>query len=159
MPEPMPFDLWWSPSMKRLLTRHEDMDDEHLVWVVQGGHESLRHYLGTGPDSNPSMPDDAVQLVPDRDITSLEEELYNRAVAAESERDGLQARLGAVPNILRQHYLAWIECDHDKQMDNPQCACSKVDLGWHPTVGDAVNAWIEHVRAALQGDHAPASSS
>lgn len=60
---PMPFDLWWSPSMKRLLTRHEDMDDEHLVWVVQSGHESLRHYLGTGLDSNPPLPDDAVRLV------------------------------------------------------------------------------------------------
>jgi hypothetical protein len=69
-----------------------------------------------------------------------------------ADRDALQARLDSVPNILRQHYLAWIECDHEQQMDNPQCACSKVDLGWHPTVGDAVNAWIEHVRAALQGD-------
>jgi hypothetical protein len=62
-PKPMPFDLWWSPSMARFLTRHEDMDDEHLVWVVQSGHESLRHYLGTGLESNPPLPDDAVQLV------------------------------------------------------------------------------------------------
>lgn len=63
MAEPMPFDLWWSPSMKRLLSRHENSDDEHLVWVMQGGSESLRHYLGTGLESNPPLPDDAVQLV------------------------------------------------------------------------------------------------
>lgn len=27
-PQPMPFDLWWSPSMRRLLSRHENRDDE-----------------------------------------------------------------------------------------------------------------------------------
>lgn len=86
-------DLWWSPSMARFLSRHEDRDDEHLVWVWHGHHESLRHFLGTGLDSNPPLPDDAVQLVPDRSITDLEQELYNRAVTAEAERDAILPRL------------------------------------------------------------------
>ncbi|MEV4053007.1 hypothetical protein AB0J55_17630 [Amycolatopsis sp. NPDC049688] len=60
-----PPDLWWSPSMARFLSRHEDQDDEHLVWVWHGHQESLRHYLGTGLDSNPPLPADAVRLVPD----------------------------------------------------------------------------------------------
>lgn len=49
---------WWSESMNRLLVK----DDNGLVWVVNGGLESLRHYLGTGADSNPPMPADAVHL-------------------------------------------------------------------------------------------------
>lgn len=59
-----PPDLWWSPSMARFLSRHQSEDDEHLVWIWHGHHESLRHYLGTGLDSNPPLPDDAVQLAP-----------------------------------------------------------------------------------------------
>lgn len=62
-PHPMPFDLWWSPSLRRFLSRHENQDDEHLVWVFHGHHEALRHYLGAGLDSNPPLPDDAVRLV------------------------------------------------------------------------------------------------
>jgi hypothetical protein len=63
MPEPMPSDLWWSPSMRQLLTRHENGNDEHLVWVVETSHRSLRNVLGEA-NSNPPMPDDAVQLLP-----------------------------------------------------------------------------------------------
>lgn len=60
--------------------------------------------------------------------------------------------------VLREHFLAQIICDHDKKQDNPVCACSKVHLGWHPSVGAAVNAWVEHVmehfvqRASPNGD-------
>lgn len=46
---------------------------------------------------------------------------------------------------LQRHYLAYVACDHERGMDNPQCACSLVDLGWHPSVGEAVEAWIDHV--------------
>jgi len=72
---PMPFDLWWSPSLKRLLSRHENEDDEHLVWVMQGGAESLRHYLGTGLESNPPLPDDAVRLVQTTELERLRAQL------------------------------------------------------------------------------------
>lgn len=44
------------------------------------------------------------------------------------------------PFVLKQHYLADIECDHERRMDKPRCACSLVDLGWHPSVGHAVDA-------------------
>lgn len=49
------------------------------------------------------------------------------------------------PAVLKRHYLAQIVCDHERKMDNPVCACSLVNLGWHPSVGEAVDAWIEHV--------------
>ena len=48
-------------------------------------------------------------------------------------------------DALQQHYLSEIVCDHERKMDNPRCACSLVDLGWHPSVGAAVQAWVDHV--------------
>ena len=46
---------------------------------------------------------------------------------------------------LFDHYLVHIECAHEVQQDRAICACSRVDLGFHLTVGDAVRSWIEHV--------------
>jgi hypothetical protein len=46
---------------------------------------------------------------------------------------------------LRQHWLRAMECDHATGRDKPHCACSRVDLGWHPSVGEAVEAWLAHV--------------
>jgi hypothetical protein len=51
----------------------------------------------------------------------------------------------APPEVLKAHYLAEVVCDHEQGMDQPRCACSLVNLGWHPSVGAAVDAWIEHV--------------
>jgi hypothetical protein len=53
--------------------------------------------------------------------------------------------------ILRDHYLAQVICGHDRQQDNPVCACSRVFLGWHPSVGAAVDAWIDHVAEVMAG--------
>lgn len=50
--------------------------------------------------------------------------------------------------VLQQHWLHAIECDHEKKVDRPICACSQVDLGWHATVGAAVDAWLQHVAQA-----------
>lgn len=47
--------------------------------------------------------------------------------------------------VLESHYLAQVVCDHDRKMDNPICSCSQVFLGWHPSVGEAVQAWVDHV--------------
>lgn len=46
---------------------------------------------------------------------------------------------------LRQHWLHAMECDHATGRDKPHCACSRVDLGWHPSVGAAVEAWLAHI--------------
>lgn len=56
----------------------------------------------------------------------------------------------AVQEVLREHYLMQITCDHERKMDNPVCACSLVNLGWHPSVGAAVDAWIEHALEQMQ---------
>ena len=57
---------------------------------------------------------------------------------------------GQVAAALKEHYLAGITCDHARHEDNPVCACSRVFLGWHPSVGQAVEAWITHVMEAAQ---------
>ena len=50
--------------------------------------------------------------------------------------------------VLREHWLHQVECDHEKKQDRPICACSRIDLGWHHSVGAAVEAWINHVMVA-----------
>jgi len=58
----------------------------------------------------------------------------------------------ALRTALAEHYLAGITCDGAQERDNPVCACSRIFLGWHPSVGDAVGAWIGHVLGVLAGD-------
>lgn len=57
-----------------------------------------------------------------------------------------------IRDVLREHYLFAITCDHERKQDNPICACSRIFLGWHPTVGAAVDAWIEHVMSICPTD-------
>jgi hypothetical protein len=54
--------------------------------------------------------------------------------------------------VLKDHYLVTVECDHNTKQDRPICACSLVDLGWHPSVGHAVEAWIDHLAASSRKD-------
>lgn len=46
---------------------------------------------------------------------------------------------------LADHYLMSVECDPERKLDNPVCGCSRVFLGWHPSIGEARQAWISHV--------------
>ena len=66
------------------------------------------------------------------------------AVAAE-----VRGRFGGV---LREHYLAGITCDGAQERDNPVCGCSRVFLGWHPSIGEARDAWISHVMEVVGSD-------
>jgi hypothetical protein len=59
--------------------------------------------------------------------------------------DQAEERVRELREAFRTHYLLGIECDHNRKRDRPTCACSKVDLGWHPSVGAAVDAWHAHV--------------
>lgn len=48
-------------------------------------------------------------------------------------------------DVLADHYLMSVECDPVRKLDNPVCGCSRVFLGWHPSAGEARQAWISHV--------------
>lgn len=61
-------------------------------------------------------------------------------------------------DVLRGHYLSHITCNEETHQDNPVCACSAVNLGWHLSVGDAVEAWIAHVMVEF-GKLTPSSAS
>jgi hypothetical protein len=66
----------------------------------------------------------------------------------------------AIPvSLLRQHWLRVMECDHEGKQDKPHCACSRVDLGWHPTVSAALEAWLAHVQGATTEAALAATSS
>ena len=60
-----------------------------------------------------------------------------RAEAAAAERERWLS-------VLADHYLMGISCDPDTKRDNPMCGCSRVFLGWHPSIGEARQAWIDH---------------
>jgi hypothetical protein len=68
------------------------------------------------------------------------------------QRAWLNERGDPLRGVLRRHYLTQITCDHEGKIDNPVCACSLVHLGWHPSVGAAVDAWINHVMTVLAGE-------
>jgi hypothetical protein len=71
--------------------------------------------------------------------------------AAEMEREAARLR-----ETLRIHWLAGIECDHETKRDRPSCACAAVDLGWHSSVGAAVDAWLAHVLSEATPSPPPA---
>lgn len=59
--------------------------------------------------------------------------------------------MGDVRGALKEHYLAAIVCDHEKKNDTPICACSRVHLPTMPTVGKAVDVWVDHVMEVIEG--------
>jgi hypothetical protein len=46
---------------------------------------------------------------------------------------------------LREHYLFAIQCDHEAKTDVPLCSCSKWPCPPQPSIGEAVERWIDHV--------------
>jgi hypothetical protein len=71
------------------------------------------------------------------------------SVIAEIVRAEVRGRFGYA---LREHYLMNVICDPERKMDNPVCGCSRVFLGWHPSIGEAREAWISHVMDVVSGD-------
>jgi len=59
---------------------------------------------------------------------------------------------GRFGEVLRDHYLMNVICDPERKMDNPVCGCSRVFLGWHPSIGAARDAWIGHVMDVVSGN-------
>ena len=59
--------------------------------------------------------------------------------------------------MLKEHWLAGIDCDHETKADRPRCACSRVNFGWYKSVGEAVNRWTEHLLAAWQAHETEAT--
>lgn len=60
-----------------------------------------------------------------------------------------QAEIDRLRSHLREHWLANIACDHEAKTDTASCSCSMWRDEPHPSVGGAVDAWIEHVIATL----------
>ena len=48
-------------------------------------------------------------------------------------------------HVLRDHYLAGVHCDHEANTDKPSCSCSMWNCPPQPSVGEAVERWVEHV--------------
>lgn len=48
-------------------------------------------------------------------------------------------------DVLREHWLTGIHCDHEAKTDVATCYCSVWRSEPMPSVSAAVDAWIEHV--------------
>ncbi len=75
------------------------------------------------------------------------------AVGRLAAKAGDQWMMGLMRSHLREHWLANIICDHEAKTDTAVCSCSMWRDELHPSVGDAVDAWIEHVFSTF---HQPA---
>ena len=50
-----------------------------------------------------------------------------------------------VREVLKEHWLVDVICDHEKKTDRAQCACSRIRFSEHPSVGAAIDEWIENI--------------
>lgn len=54
--------------------------------------------------------------------------------------------------VLADHYLNGVVGSRDSQQYKSVCGCSLVFLGRHDSVGNARQAWIDHVLAVVRGE-------
>ena len=47
--------------------------------------------------------------------------------------------------VLREHWLTGLECDHEAKTDVANCFCGRWRPAPEPSVGQAVERWVEHV--------------
>lgn len=57
----------------------------------------------------------------------------------------MKADLDRMAQVLRAHWLTGLECDHDAKTDVANCFCGKWRPAPEPSVGQAVERWVEHV--------------
>lgn len=64
--------------------------------------------------------------------------------------DGVRERLRSV---LKEHWITSVNCDKQESMNRASCSCSLLVGHRVPSVGAAVDEWIEHVLATLASPH------
>lgn len=119
------------------------------VFLTQGEAEDHFGFSGyeDAPDNNPAC----VERLnfDEKSLRSAMMDMFRELEREREANDELEEALasqGAIPvEVLRGHYLSHVTCNEETHRDNPVCACSTVNLGWHLSVGDAVEAWIQHV--------------
>lgn len=75
--------------------------------------------------------------------------LFDRARADEQTLNALAMRIQELPSVLSYHWLSGMECDHEARTDVATCACGRWRSAAQPSVGAAVQRWVEHVLAEL----------
>jgi len=53
--------------------------------------------------------------------------------------------------VLREHWLTSVECLHDSKQDIAHCYCTVWASAPQPSVGAAIDAWVEHVMEIING--------
>lgn len=52
--------------------------------------------------------------------------------------------------VLRDHWITGIVCDHEAKTDRATCSCSLWYCEPQDCVGDAVDSWIDHIQDQLE---------
>jgi hypothetical protein len=67
----------------------------------------------------------------------------------------LDAGREALRTTLKEHWLTQVKCDHEAHTDTPVCYCCEFICEPKATLGEAVDAWIEHVITLTTNSPAP----
>lgn len=51
--------------------------------------------------------------------------------------------------VLREHWLAGIDCNHEQRTDTARCSCSLIAFPPQTSVGLAVETWIQHIQSKV----------
>lgn len=138
------------------------------------GQRNARDHFGATPDSKPGCmiklgPGDRRLLLQlraqeaeldryraedsdkDRQMAALSSD-HAQALVREEEKGyarGLRDARAGFAEMLRKHWLWQVECHHETKTDTPRCSCSRWPCEPQPSVGEAVERWIEHVLEEL----------
>jgi hypothetical protein len=55
----------------------------------------------------------------------------------------------AIRKALKEHWLTSIQCDHESRTDRAGCFCGTWYCEPQPSIGEAVDKWIEHLIDSL----------
>jgi hypothetical protein len=83
----------------------------------------------------------------DREMAALRSD-HAQALIREEEKGyakGVRDSRRQFAETLRKHWLWQVECQHAEKTDTPRCFCSLWVCDPQPSVGQAVERWVEHV--------------
>jgi hypothetical protein len=131
------------------LTPAADAREAAQAWLRTGLRDSAAEYRSRTIKA-PTDADGAIMLMVSSELDKLADLLDAVPPAAGTVADDRLAVEQVIWRaVLAEHYLMDVVCDPETKTDNPVCGCSRVFLGWHPSIGAARQAWIDHVADAV----------
>jgi hypothetical protein len=109
-------------------------EDKRILQRLRWADDELTRYRAEDSDK-------------DREMAGLRSD-HARALIREEERGyakGVQDSRKQFAETLRKHWLWQVECHHADKTDTSRCFCSLWVCQPQPSVGEAIERWVEHV--------------